>query len=90
MPYAWLAAAAAALLAPAVAVAVGCGLGAAAVVELAWSALKVASSEEQLKAEPLPAKACCIGCRNDIPPVGGAMRLQTRLLTSLKRMKVLK
>ena len=60
------------------------------VVELLWSASNVESSEEQLKAEPLPARACCIGWRNDIPPVGGAIRLQTRLLTSLNRMKVLK
>ena len=58
--------------------------------DVAWMALKVASSEEQLKAEPAPARACWIGWRNDIPPVGGAMRSQTRLLTSLKRMNVLK
>ena len=64
--------------------------GAAGVADVVCSALNDASSEEQLKAEPVPARACWIGWRNDIPPVGGAMRLQTRLLTSLKRMKVLK
>ncbi len=89
-PYAWLAAAAAALFAPDVAEAVGAGVDATAGVGPPWSALNADSSEEQLKAEPAPASACCIGWRNDIPPVGGAMRLHTRLLTSLKRMKVLK
>jgi len=63
--------------------------GAAGVAE-PCKALKEASSDEQLKAEPAPARACWIGWRNDMPPVGGAMRLHTRLLTSLKRMKVLK
>lgn len=73
-----------------------CAAGAGAAADVAGAAdvvcstLNDASSEEQLKAEPAPARACWIGCRNDIPPVGGAMRLHTRLFTSLKRMKVLK
>ncbi len=70
--------------------AAGVEAGGVAAVALDCSALKVDSSEEQLKAEPAPASACCSGSRYDIPPVGGAIRLQTRLLTSVKRMNVLK
>ena len=56
----------------------------------ACSEAKVDSWDAQLKAEPAPASACWSGSRYDIPPVGRGDEVADRLLTSLKRMNVLK
>ena len=50
-------------------------LGASDAVEgavLFCSALNAAICDEQLKADPVPASACWMGCRKDSPPVAGS------------------
>ena len=93
MPYTWLATAAPALAAPA-ASAAGGAAAAAAGADAGASRCPARVERGQLaraiEGGARPGQGLLERLRNDSPPVGGAIRLHTRLFTSEKRMKVLK